>query len=197
MTVYTIGHSNHSFEYFLGLLQRYSVSCVADVRSHPVSRFLPHFSKTNLQRALTEHGIAYEFFGMEFGARRTEPEVLDGQGRVDFEKVRAMPFYLSGIARLEVLLAKGEGVALLCAEADPLACHRFGMVAVHLAELGMDVGHILKDGTMRSQEEMEEVLLQKYAARLPQVSLFRPEVTREERLAGAYRLQNEAIGWKK
>ena len=81
--VYTIGHSNHSPEEFLRLLQIHSITCVADVRSIPASKHSPQFNQDVLEAFLNHHHINYQFFGREFGARRTDS--YNQQGQVDFE----------------------------------------------------------------------------------------------------------------
>ncbi len=66
--LYTVGHSNHAIEHFLALLRRHGVETVADVRSRPYSRFVPHFGKERLARVLEDAGLGYLFLGP--GARR-------------------------------------------------------------------------------------------------------------------------------
>jgi uncharacterized protein (DUF488 family) len=66
MPLFTIGHSNHPYEHFLDLLRRNAIAAVADVRSRPYSRFVPHFSKERLERLLAEAGVGYRFRGAEF-----------------------------------------------------------------------------------------------------------------------------------
>jgi len=45
MNVFTIGHSNHTIEAFIALLEQHGVTAISDVRSHPYSRYLPHFNQ--------------------------------------------------------------------------------------------------------------------------------------------------------
>ncbi|GAB4174014.1 MAG: hypothetical protein Fur006_03610 [Coleofasciculaceae cyanobacterium] len=65
--LFTIGHSNHSIDDFITLLQTHGITAVADVRSHPYSRYLPHFNKSELEAALQHVGIEYRFLGQELG----------------------------------------------------------------------------------------------------------------------------------
>ena len=44
-TIWTIGHSTHSLEEFINMLQSFSIELVADIRSFPGSRRYPHFNK--------------------------------------------------------------------------------------------------------------------------------------------------------
>ena len=142
--IYTIGHSNHPAEYFLELLVAHGVDCVVDVRSIPSSQYNPQYNKPNLAAYLHENDIIYLHFGREFGARRTNAFLHDEDGRVDFEKVRQTEAFRLGTVRLEQGIEKGFVPALMCAEADPLECHRFSMIANYLKEHGYEVQHILK-----------------------------------------------------
>ena len=65
--LFTIGHSNHAFGHFRALLRRHGIEAVADVRSRPYSRFVPHFSKGRLDRLLAEADIGYLYLGAELG----------------------------------------------------------------------------------------------------------------------------------
>jgi hypothetical protein len=195
-TFYTIGHSNHPIEYFLELLQTHDIDCVVDVRSTPASKYTPQYNQRPLAAFLHQHDIRYLPFAEAFGARQNHPDVLDDQGQVDFEKVRRTDAFRTGVRRLENGLERGHRIALLCAEADPLECHRFAMVAVHFVRTGYQVHHILKDKSLLTHEKAEERLLEKYQKRLPQPSLFQPNVDEKDRLEAAYRLCNREIGWK-
>lgn len=161
MKVYTIGHSNHSLEDFIKLLKKYSINCVADVRSDPFSRHYPQFNKENLKEFLKKEGIEYLHFGKEFGARRTENELLNSNGKVDFEKVRNTDEFRKGVERLKKGVEKGYIIALLCAEKDPAECHRFALVSVGLVKAGFSVEHILADGSVKKHEEIEKELISK------------------------------------
>lgn len=68
-TIFTIGHSNTGIESLVGLLRQHGITVVADVRSQPYSRFLPHFSREPLKISLQDAGIRYVFLGRELGAR--------------------------------------------------------------------------------------------------------------------------------
>jgi uncharacterized protein (DUF488 family) len=79
-TVYTIGHSNHPEEHFLGLLRQHAIQAVADVRSSPYSRYTPHFDRESLQKSLARAGIRYVFLGQELGARSDDPAATPTAG---------------------------------------------------------------------------------------------------------------------
>jgi uncharacterized protein (DUF488 family) len=120
--VYTVGHSSQSIEEFIASLQRHAIEVVADVRSRPYSRRFAHFSRESLQSTLKATDIGYVFLGRELGARRDEPECyVDGQAVYD--RIVTLPAFAEGINRL-LDGARKYRVALMCAEQDPLTCHR-------------------------------------------------------------------------
>jgi uncharacterized protein (DUF488 family) len=156
--LFTIGHSDHEFATLVGLLRQQQVEVVADVRSQPYSARFPQFNKELLERGLRESGIQYVFLGQELGARRDEPECyVDGLARYDL--VAKTVAFAKGLQRIQNGLGKFN-VALLCAEKDPLTCHRTILVCRHLRGLGFSIQHIHEDGSLESQEAAEERLLQ-------------------------------------
>ena len=187
--VFTIGHSNLEFGKFVALLKQHGIQAVADVRSSPYSQFTPQFNRENLQRALREQGISYVFLGEELGARRSEPECYVN-GRAEYPLIAGTPAFIRGVERITQGAAKMR-VAMMCAEKDPLDCHRCILVAPRLRERGMSVQHILSDGTLESQEQAEIRLAQSFD--LPERELFRSS---GEIVAEAYRLQGEKIAYQ-
>ncbi|HEU4322975.1 MAG TPA: DUF488 domain-containing protein [Roseiflexaceae bacterium] len=194
--IYTIGHSHHPIDAFLGLLADHGITCLIDVRSTPYSRIAPQFNKPALQKAVKQRQLLYAHFDQEFGARQTDSALLDEEGIVDFDKVRAAPAFRNGVERLRRALAQGFTVCLMCAEANPFECHRFSMICRELERQGLAVRHILKDSALATQQEIEGWMLQKYHKRLPQSSLFDGVVTAEQQLAFAYRLHNKEVGYR-
>ena len=160
-TCYTIGHSNHTIEKFIKLLKQNSIDCLIDVRSSPYSRHVPQYNKENLERDLKSHEIRYIFMGQELGARHTATDLLFPEGGVDFSKVRDTQSFKQGILRVIDGIGKGFKIALMCAEKDPMDCHRFALVSYALRESGISVWHILEDGTAISNEDLEVLLLKK------------------------------------
>jgi len=146
--VFTIGHSTHDTAAFLGLLALHGVTAVADVRSVPFSRFNPQFNRDRLAAALKQAGIAYAGLGAQLGARSSDPGCFR-DGRVCFDSLaRSAPFQ-AGLARI-VRGAQTRRIALMCAEKDPLDCHRTILVARRLVERGLAVRHILANGALES-----------------------------------------------
>lgn len=201
MQVYTVGHSNHPIESFLQLLGKYNVNCICDVRSMPYSKYCEQYNREKIKELLSEHKIEYLFFGEEFGARRQEADLLT-DGMTDFEKVAKNKEFLKGIERIKLGIKKNYKIALMCTEKVPAECHRSILVARRLSEIGIEVQHILADGTTIKQEKLEEELLVKYFPNRNQLSLNTlsiPEGYSEEvyKLKEAYKKANVEIGYRK
>ena len=158
--VFTIGHSNHSLEVFSNLLSEHEVNVVADVRSAPYSRFNPQFNREFLAAELKGRGIGYMYVGRELGGRPKDPACYEGD-RVRYERVAETERFRKGLAR--VIDAAGKRrVALMCAEKEPLDCHRTLLVARALDEHYVDVRHILADGTFETQADAMNRLLEQH-----------------------------------
>jgi uncharacterized protein (DUF488 family) len=186
--VFTIGHSNLEFAKFVALLKQHGIQAVADVRTSPYSQYNPQFNRESLQRALREEDISYVFLGEELGARRSEPECYIN-GRADYSLIARTPAFVRGLDRILQGAAKMR-LAMMCAEKDPLDCHRCILVSPRLRERGLDVLHILSDGSLESQEQAENRLTQ--LLDLPERDLFH---STGEVVAEAYRLQGEKIAY--
>lgn len=193
--IYTVGHSTHPIDYFLELLKEYSINCLVDVRSLAASTYNPQYNKEPLSNFLKNNGVTYLHFAEEFGARHTDPDLLDDEGKVDFDKVRKTWLFKQGVERLWLGLDKGNVIALMCSESEPLDCHRFSMVSVALQKDGFEVKHILKDKSIKSNQELEKQLLKKYDKKLPRPDIFQPDITTNDQLKCAYRLKNKEIGF--
>ena len=155
--VLTIGHSNHPLEAFLALLQRHGVTLLADVRSAPYSRFNPHFNRKALDAALSARGIAYAFLGRALGGRPEDRSCYE-DGRVRYDRLARTSLYREGIDRV-VQDAGHRRIALMCAEKEPLDCHRTILVGRSLAERGIAVTHILADGMLEPHDATMDRLL--------------------------------------
>jgi uncharacterized protein (DUF488 family) len=177
--LFTIGHSNHPIERFLALLRRHGVQAVADVRSRPYSRFVPHFGKERLARILADAGLGYLFLGQELGGKPVQDD--PPQARLDYQARVKDPAFQHGIDTLLDALAERR-VALVCRERDPLECHRLHLICRHLRPRGLDIRHILPDGEVEMQEATERRLLERGAGDLP---LFQA-TDQDEELARAY-----------
>jgi len=179
----TIGHSNLAADRFMALLKNAGVSAVADVRSVPFSRWCPWFSAKQLAQRLAEEGMTYIQLGDALGGRPRDPK-LYRDGVADYEAMATREEFAAGLGRV-VDASERQRVCLLCAEREPLDCHRWLLVGRALVERGLAVGHIRADGTIETHAATEERLLAIGGA-----DLFRD---RAQNLAHAYRRRARAI----
>ena len=186
--VLTVGHSNHPLETFVSLLQQHDVTTLADVRSTPYSRFNPQFNRKSLDAAMQTHGIAYRFMGQALGGRPEDPSCYEN-GRVRYDRLAQTPLYREGIDRV-VEAAKDERIALMCAEKEPLDCHRTLLVGRSLAARGVAVTHVLADGALEPHDDTMDRLLD--SAKLPRGDLLH---SREELIEQALALKEGCIAY--
>ena len=199
--LFTIGHSNHSPEKFISLLEEHGITALADVRSMPYSRYLPHFNQPALQALLPQAEIRYVFLGAELGARPDNPDCYM-EGKALYEKIAATDVFQKGLQRL-LNGAKDHRIALMCAEKDPLICHRAILVCQHLLVFNLEIGHIHSNGDLEYHEDLEERMLKAQGLQDPepvaQLSLFpeppKPYLDRSTRLRQAYQQQGEKIAY--
>lgn len=149
--IYTVGHSTHPLPTLVSLLQKHHVTAVADVRSAPYSRMNPQYNREALASALKLEGVQYVFLGKELGARSDDPACFEG-GKVRYERIAKTKAFQAGIER--VITGSGQHcIAMMCAEKDPLDCHRCVLVAHELVARGCKVSHILSDGRAEPHED--------------------------------------------
>jgi uncharacterized protein (DUF488 family) len=151
--IFTIGHSNHTIEKFLGLLAQHSIRIVVDSRSHPYSKFVPHFDRETLGSYLESRGVRYLYMGDELGGRPPEREYYDPEGRVLYYRVATSDRFRSGISRL-LKGCRDFRIAVLCSEEDPACCHRRLLVSKVLTENGISVQHIRGSGAVQPESEL-------------------------------------------
>jgi uncharacterized protein (DUF488 family) len=182
-TIFTIGHSNHPINTFIDMLKAAEIDAVADVRSVPYSKRHPQYRKDELAARLKGEGIAYVFLGKELGARPDDPDCYV-DGRVVYDRIAATATFEEGLRRVEEGASRLR-IALMCAEREPLDCHRTLLVSRHLIRRGVPIRHILADGAMESGEAVESRLAT--AMGLEEDDLFLDPVARIEE---AYRLRS-------
>jgi uncharacterized protein (DUF488 family) len=186
--VLTIGHSNQSVDNFTSLLKNARVTAIADVRSVPFSRRFPWFSAKALADRLQSRGIAYSALGHALGGRPDDP-ALYCDGVADYEAMARTAEFHAGLDQV-FGGARNQRICLMCAEREPLDCHRCLLVGRALVKRGCAVGHILGNGAIESHTATEDRLL---ALLKTKDDLFRDRSTR---LAEAYRRRNLAIAAK-
>ncbi len=169
-TIFTIGHSKHTLPQLVALLRQHGVTALADVRSSPFSRFAAQFNAPELKRSLPTFGLAYVPLGEQLGAR-SKNTANYRSGKVQYDLLAQDPLFTDGLSRV-LAGAERHTIALMCAEKDPLECHRALLVSRNLVLLGATIQHIHADGTLESHRELERRMLK--AAHLPEADLFIP-----------------------
>jgi uncharacterized protein (DUF488 family) len=149
--IWTIGHSNHTFEHFAKLLQAEGIEVVVDVRSYPYSRIAPHFNREELDAALRGAGTRYLFFGEELGGRPSREEHYDEDGHARYDRMAEQPGFQMAVQRL-LSGAREHRVALVCSEGQPQECHRRLLVGKVLADRGVQLRHILPNGVVHQED---------------------------------------------
>lgn len=153
--LYTIGHSNHEENAFCDLLKQHDIQVLADVRSQPYSRYLPHFNAKELPIALQNHGIRYLFIGDQLGGRPDGDEFYDDEGYVLYHRVAESDFFNSGVERILKGIESWR-VAIMCSEEDPGVCHRFLLVTRVLEQRGVEIRHIRGDGSLATEQQIRQ-----------------------------------------
>jgi uncharacterized protein (DUF488 family) len=188
-TLYTIGHSTHAIERFLELLSEHRISAIADVRSMPFSRHTPQFNRDPLTHALAAREIHYVFLGKELGARPSDSGCYVN-GQVRFDLLAGSATFRAGLQRL-IIGMDSYRIALLCAEKDPLTCHRMILVCRNLPSVGItDIRHILEDASLERNSDAERRLMA--LLNIQENDLF---ASYEELVQRAYDLQGAKIAY--
>ena len=187
--LFTIGHSTHEWPQFLALLKQHGVTAVADIRSQPASR-LPQYNRAPLHVGLQEAGIKYVFLGRELGARRDEHECYEGD-QVSYERISNLPRFQEGLERLR-RGSRDYRIVLLCAEKEPLDCHRTILVCRKLRD-EFHIRHILADGSLEEHEQTERRLVRQMDVTR---TLFEPNLTENDLLQQAYEARSCQIGYR-
>ena len=199
MEIYTIGHSNYTVEKLIDMLKHYNINCVVDIRGTPYSKYNVQFDKETIRYTLNKAGFIYIYMAKELAAKRINKQSYNDEGYSDFEKVINEKEFLEGIERLKNGCNKGYNIALLGAMQEPIRCHRSILVGKALRKAGFDVKHILDDYSIASQDDIEQMLLDKYFSNRNQMTiddLIGNALTREEMIEEGYRIANKEIGYR-
>jgi uncharacterized protein (DUF488 family) len=192
--VYTVGHSNLEFSEFASLLKGAAIEALIDVRSSPQSARFPQFTQSVLEKTLASEGITYIFLGEELGGRPDDPEAYCPDGRVDYPARRKSYAFRAGLERV-LKESENRSLALMCAEEDPLDCHRFLMISPELVEVGIAPLHIRRGGNIETQEAAETRLLESNGFGAFAANTLFPEA-RAEALEKAYALQTRKCAFR-
>ena len=187
--LFTIGYSPHTLESFISVLKKHQIEVVADVRSVPFSQYNPAFNCNFFSEALKENKISYVFLGKECGARISDRNCYR-DGRVDYNLVAKSSDFQDGLNRIRNGLRKFR-IALMCAEKDPITCHRTILICKNLRDVNFTIQHIMSDGSLEEQSCSEKRLLRLFG--LDQADLF---TSRSAQLEEAYDRQAGKIAYK-
>jgi|SRR5580704_15622186 hypothetical protein len=193
-SLFTIGHSSLELDGFLKVVVTHEIKILCDVRSRPGSFRFPQFNREPLEACLASARIQYEFLGESLGGRPSDPHAYHEDGVVNYEERRKSADFLAGIDRV-LALAASSNIALMCAEEDPLQCHRFLMICPALLDRGVTPTHIRRGGEFESQREAEDRLLKLHdLAAFDSGSLFINE--RDVALQDALRRQSQEFAFR-
>jgi uncharacterized protein (DUF488 family) len=186
--LYTIGHSNHKIEDFLSLLKSHGINCIADVRSTPYSHYNTQFNRESIESELRNGNIEYIYLGNQLGARTGDAHCYNGNS-VNFEYLAKTEQFHIGLEHLTDISSKYR-VALMCAEKDPIECHRFILVCRNLKNSGFRIKHILSDGSIEDNSDTERRLVKVLKI---EPNLFDPIKNQAELIDQAYKQQANKI----
>ncbi|MCY4528848.1 MAG: DUF488 domain-containing protein [Chloroflexi bacterium] len=152
-TIYTIGHSVHDWETFLGLLTRHGVDVVVDTRSAPVSRRAAFANKRTMPALLEQEDISYVFLGDALGGKPSDDDLYSEDGKPDYRKMRSQGSFQAGIDAV-IELAAEHTIALMCSEEDPSKCHRHLLIEPAMIERGVGLMHIRGAGPVQHSDAL-------------------------------------------
>jgi uncharacterized protein (DUF488 family) len=151
--VFTVGYGARTLDEFLAVLKANRIEYLIDVRTAPFSKFKPEFSKELLQHHIERAGLRYVFMGDTLGGQPRDP-ACHTDGKVDYAKVRAQPFFQAGVERLRKAFGQRRRAALMCSEGRPEDCHRSKLIGEALSATGIPVCHIDEDGQVLTQKQV-------------------------------------------
>ncbi len=157
-TLFTIGYSGRSIDDFIALLEQHKITALCDVRSMPYSSRNPQFNREPLTKVLKSRNIECVFLGEELGARPKDPSCYV-DGKAIYQKIAATILFKNGLERIKLGMQKGYVLALMCAEKDPLTCHRSILICRNLRGQGIDIKHIIDRDATETQAELEKRLI--------------------------------------
>lgn len=192
--LFTIGHSTTEVEDFLARLTAHRIDVVVDVRSSPFSRRFPQYSKDDLRASLVANGMKYLFLGAQLGARRAENDCYVN-GVAEYRLISQLPAFKEGVSRV-IRGAQDFRVALMCAEHDPLTCHRTILVCRALKEHVPEIRHILRDGSIETMFDAERRLVDEENTEQDQTDFFSSSPANHDPLSTAYEKRGGKIAYR-
>lgn len=194
--LYTIGYSGYKVEEFLSVIKERAISTVIDVRSVPYSQYHSDYNKEVLKAFLNTNRVHYRNYAKEFGAQQISKIFYSPNGYLDFDIFTKSEEFLSGIGKLKSGMDSGYTFVLMCAEKDPINCHRAIMVAREFQKNDYNIVHLLPDGNEQSQRDIETRLLERYFPNRKQLTIFEnSDLTNQDMIDLSYRKRNAEIGY--
>ena len=187
-TIFTIGYSVHEIYDFINILKKYNINALADVRSQPFSGYKPEYNKKPLSISLKKENIIYIFLGEECGARTSNSECYSN-GKANYSLIANTDSFKKCINRIKKGMKK-YNICLMCAEKDPVNCHRTVLICRNLKYDYINIKHILSDGSLEDHSLTEKRMMK--LNKIPESDLFMPK---EELLQKAYDKQGEKIAY--
>ncbi len=192
--LYTIGYTPYTLQDFIYNLLEFNITALVDVRSSPYSKYYSDYNMQHLKAQLNLRSIYYIPMGEELGARQGSSSVYIN-GHADYKLIAQLSTFQQGLARIADGLTK-HTIVLMCAEKDPLTCHRSILICRHLREI-TKISHIWpcgkdnSDANMESHEHLESRLLSKFG--MDHLDMLK---SKEQALEEAYDLQGAEIAYK-
>ncbi|MHB1018540.1 MAG: DUF488 domain-containing protein [Coriobacteriia bacterium] len=207
------GDVTWTIERFVEVLTERNIGALIDVRSNPYSRMFPEYNKEHLAGILESSGIAYRNYKDGFGAQQDNEawHAVDANGHryLDFELFAASDVFIDSAAKVEKGIDLGHTPILMCAENDPVTCHRAILVSRWFHENGYQVEHIYLEGKQRiackTQEGIEATLMEMFKKQNGSGYIFPDDMlplfddtgirrlSNDEWRRESYRLQNSRI----
>ncbi len=156
--IYTIGHSNLESKQFMELIYSNGIELLVDVRSSPYSKYVPHFNTPRLRNNLKKVGINYKYQGDKIGGKPSSIEYYI-DGNACYSLIKKTENYKNGIIEL-IKISKEYKTVIMCAEKDPMKCHRYQLITPSLVEKGLEVKHIIEAGIIK--DDVQKNLLDYY-----------------------------------
>jgi uncharacterized protein (DUF488 family) len=148
LALFTVGHSTRGLDELVDLLREHGITLLADVRTAPGSRRMPHFAKAALAADLPARGVEYVHVPELGGLRRPRPDSPNAGWRNEsfrgYADHMADPDFAAALERL-VGWGRDRDVTVMCAEAVPWRCHR-SLIADALLVRGVGVTHVIGPG---------------------------------------------------
>lgn len=96
--------------------------------------------------------MSYVFLGEVLGGRPPGDEYYGPDGKVDYALRSQAPDFVAGVEKL-LFLGSERSTVIMCAEEDPMHCHRRALITPALRARDVQVAHIRGDGRLQVESE--------------------------------------------